>query len=338
MDFLEDNVNVEFEITEDIVPLPTIQKRINIMQQEESIELKTESDPNETAANVEMEESSTKVSFSCVKCEYIGDCFEDLRQHINRKHSMKNVEKGADGKYKCEDCDNVYFKRLSLLKHSKQHTGLVYNCSQCSYTSWSKNYLKKHMNKEHSEGPTKCSQCGYVGYSIEDLSLHKTRKHVLRNIKKDTDGLYRCKHCDYETPKKNPLHQHLKIHEGIIHKCSKCEYTCFTDLHLSSHMKRVHGEAHLCDECSCSFRDRYELKRHKSSKHTQHTTQQKSDGEIYKCDQCTYSSPWPAYLRKHIRRIHLKNYRKHFCDQCPSSFKEQRYLRKHIERMHVKIL
>ena len=73
MDFLEDNVNVEFEITEDIVPLPTIQKRINIMQQEESIELKTESDPNETAANVEMEESSTKVIFSYVKCEYIGD-------------------------------------------------------------------------------------------------------------------------------------------------------------------------------------------------------------------------------------------------------------------------
>jgi len=323
----DDPLHVEQAMTgEDITP-----NVMSHLSREENSGVKTEFDSKILASDEGMGESTASEGFSCDKCKYIGNKLEDLYCHIESKHSLKNIETGC---YKCKDCENVYRSRKSLITHMKRvHTGIEHKCSQCQYKTCAKSCLRSHMIKKHADGPTKCPQCKFVGYSIEELNHHVKIKHVLRNVAKDEDGLYRCKSCEYVTANPKNLFKHLQQHEGTVHNCTQCEYTSVSKANFQIHMIKVHiAKEYICDTCASAFKNNYNLKKHKERVHSKSDN---PEGEISYCDQCTYSTPLAEYLRNHKRRKHGD--KKYFCDQCPYSIKDQHELKKHVIRMHSKV-
>lgn len=85
-------------------------------------------------------------------------------------------------------CDNIFLGKLfwyqvhfdmHVRTHTREH---LYYCSQCHYSSITKNCLKRHVIQKHSNILLKCP----------------------------TDG------CDYSTPDKYKLQAHLKVHTELV--------------------------------------------------------------------------------------------------------------------------
>lgn len=68
---------------------------------------------------------------------------------------------------------------MHVRTHTREH---LYHCSQCHYSSITKNCLKRHVIQKHSNILLKCP----------------------------TDG------CDYNTPDKYKLQAHLKVHTELV--------------------------------------------------------------------------------------------------------------------------
>ena len=279
MDLLDDRVNVEITMSEDSSPI--IQK--------ENLELKTEIETNETTELESIEHNHLKVSFTCLKCKYIGESFEGLNKHMKSKHVLGSNKK----------------KR----KPSK---------------------IKPAKDDKKNEGTNKCSQCKYIGSNNHDLVRHIKRKHILRmNVEKDEDDHYRCKHCDYKTPRLMNLHHHLQIHEGILHNCSQCEYKSYSEYNLRKHIKRSHGvreKTFVCEKCSYSSGDVNMLTKHNKSVHDIIAKEIR-----YMCDKCSYKTHSTNNFNNHMQ-IHANTI--HFCDQCIYSTPSAYNLKKHMKRMH----
>lgn len=85
-------------------------------------------------------------------------------------------------------CENIFLGKLfwyqvhfdmHVRTHTREH---LYYCSQCHYSSITKNCLKRHVIQKHSNILLKCP----------------------------TDG------CDYSTPDKYKLQAHLKVHTELV--------------------------------------------------------------------------------------------------------------------------
>ena len=273
MDFLDDDVNVQITMTECVSSIQT-----RVVPKEENIEIKTEVETNETAVNLGLVESAAKVSFSCVKCKFIGDCLKDLKKHVKSKHSVRNVEKGEDGMYKCEDCGNRYKNRPSLLVHIEKHAGNEHKCSLCHYKNVSKDNLRKHVERKHRE------------------KTEKENEEVLRT----------CTQCEYKSLSENNFRLHIKrVHSGSSFKCDTCDSSYRNNYDLKKHIERVHDkdknheeEISYCDQCTYSSPWREYLSKHKRRAHGEST---------FYCDQCPYSNKINHELKLHMKRMHNKD-------------------------------
>ena len=56
----------------------------------------------------------------------------------------------------------------------------------------------------------------------------------------------------------------------------------------------------------------------------------------YKCNECPYTAPIPALIKKHARSVHEK-IKDHKCDECGKSFVAKLKLQLHIKAIHDKI-
>lgn len=68
---------------------------------------------------------------------------------------------------------------MHVRTHTREH---LYYCSQCNYSSITKNCLKRHIIQKHSNILLKCPS----------------------------------EHCDYSTPDKYKLQAHLKVHTELV--------------------------------------------------------------------------------------------------------------------------
>ncbi|MGH0145507.1 UNVERIFIED_CONTAM: hypothetical protein FKN15_040453 [Acipenser sinensis] len=87
------------------------------------------------------------------------------------------------GDLECEYCGKLFWYQVHYDMHTRTHTHEhLYYCSQCSYSSITKNCLKRHVIQKHSNILLKCP----------------------------TEG------CEYTTPDKYKLQAHLKIHTELV--------------------------------------------------------------------------------------------------------------------------
>ncbi|XP_057195557.1 zinc finger protein ZFAT-like isoform X2 [Triplophysa rosa] len=220
------------------------------------------------------------------------------------------------GDLECEYCGKLFWYQVHYNMHVRTHTREhLHYCSQCSYSSITKNCLKRHVIQRHSDILLKCPSEG----------------------------------CQYCTPDKYKLQAHLKTHSDIVKKsftCPVCQESVSEDkvrthiknnhpdvsmnymsetLGIRVHVKGVIGKrASKCPYCDCFFtRNGSDLQQHIWA----------HEGlKPYKCSLCDYASRSKSNLKAHMNRHSTE--KTHLCDLCGKKFKSKCTLKSH-KLMHT---
>uniref|UniRef100_A0A8C5U4T2 Zinc finger protein ZFAT n=1 Tax=Malurus cyaneus samueli TaxID=2593467 RepID=A0A8C5U4T2_9PASS len=216
------------------------------------------------------------------------------------------------GDLECEYCGKLFWYQVHYDMHVRTHTREhLYYCSQCNYSSITKNCLKRHVIQKHSNILLKCPT----------------------------------EHCDYSTPDKYKLQAHLKVHTDMDKKsysCPVCEKSFSEDRLIKSHIKTNHPEVSMttiseilgrrvqlkgligkravkCPHCDFYFmKNGSDLQRHIWA----------HEGvKPFKCSLCEYATRSKSNLKAHMNRHSTE--KTHLCDMCGKKFKSKGTLKSH---------
>ncbi|NXO26165.1 ZFAT protein, partial [Cisticola juncidis] len=216
------------------------------------------------------------------------------------------------GDLECEYCGKLFWYQVHYDMHVRTHTREhLYYCSQCNYSSITKNCLKRHVIQKHSNILLKCPT----------------------------------EHCDYSTPDKYKLQAHLKVHTDLDKKsysCPVCEKSFSEDRLIKSHIKTNHPEVSMttiseilgrrvqlkgligkravkCPHCDFYFmKNGSDLQRHIWA----------HEGvKPFKCSLCEYATRSKSNLKAHMNRHSTE--KTHLCDMCGKKFKSKGTLKSH---------
>ncbi|XP_055768314.1 zinc finger protein ZFAT-like isoform X2 [Salvelinus fontinalis] len=220
------------------------------------------------------------------------------------------------GDLECEYCGKLFWYQVHYNMHVRTHTKEhLHYCTQCRYSSITKNCLKRHLIQRHSNILLQCPM----------------------------------EHCQYCTPDKYKLQAHLKTHfdnEKKSFACPVCEET-FTEDKLKHHIKNFHPDtpmntisetlgvrvqmkgligkrASKCPYCDSYFmRNGADLQQHIWAH---------QGVKPFKCSLCDYASRSKSNLKAHMSRHTTE--KTHLCDMCGKKFKSKVTLKSH-KLMHT---
>lgn len=113
-----------------------------------------------------------------VKCKICSKVFcskDSLKVHKHTVHT--NIEG-----YLCTICGEKFNRRITLVLHSKNHTGeKPHECELCNKTFVQLSQLKKHMERHIRGERVDCNICGKDYCSIATLSVHM-KKHIGKTV------------------------------------------------------------------------------------------------------------------------------------------------------------
>lgn len=205
-----------------------------------------------------------------------------------------------------------------------------FQCTLCTRTFSSMNYLKRHMLSHTNEKPHKCDYCEKRFASRSQLVQHQ-RIHT-------NERPYKCKECDMAFRQSGHLIQHSRAHnsrrlpigvgyertsDSKLHVCTVCDKSFSTNRWLKAHTRILHtGETpykckHCCEEFPSHQKYYYHLKsRHEERKH--------------ECPDCgmRFSISWN--LNSH-RLLH-SNSKHYVCSECDGRFVYAKDLKIHLLR------
>ncbi|KAE8599709.1 hypothetical protein XENTR_v10017297 [Xenopus tropicalis] len=216
------------------------------------------------------------------------------------------------GELECEYCGKLFWYQVHYDMHVRTHTREhLYYCSQCSYSSITKNCLKRHVIQKHSSLLLKCPSEG----------------------------------CNYSSPDKYKLQTHIKIHTDLEKKtysCPSCEKSFSDDRLIKSHIKTNHPEvpSSLISEVlgrkvqmkgligkravKCPFCDSYFMK---NGSDLQRHIWAHEGLKPFKCSMCDYATRSKSNLKAHMNRHSTE--KTHLCDMCGKKFKSKGTLKSH---------
>lgn len=216
------------------------------------------------------------------------------------------------GELECEYCGKLFWYQVHYDMHIRTHTREhLYFCSQCSYSSITKNCLKRHVIQKHSNMSLKCPAQG----------------------------------CNYSSPDKYKLQAHLKIHTDLDKKtysCPACEKSFSDDRLIKSHIKANHPDvsASLISEAlgrkvqikgligkraaKCPYCDSYFMK---NGSDLQRHIWAHEGLKPFKCTVCDYATRSKSNLKAHMNRHSTE--KTHLCDMCGKKFKSKGTLKSH---------
>ncbi|XP_010210352.1 PREDICTED: zinc finger protein ZFAT [Tinamus guttatus] len=216
------------------------------------------------------------------------------------------------GDLECEYCGKLFWYQVHYDMHVRTHTREhLYYCSQCSYSSITKNCLKRHVIQKHSSILLKCPT----------------------------------EHCDYSTPDKYKLQAHLKVHTELDKKsysCPVCEKSFSEDRLIKSHIKTNHPEVSMSTiseilgrrvqlkgligkrAVKCPYCDLYFMK---NGSDLQRHIWAHEGVKPFKCSLCEYATRSKSNLKAHMNRHSTE--KTHLCDMCGKKFKSKGTLKSH---------
>ena len=92
--------------------------------------------------------------YECTVCKA---CFP-FRSQLD--HHM--VSHSESHEFKCQEpfCDWDFTHKSDLVKHEHMHSGVVYQCSHCTYSNTDERNYNQHLRKHTKETPFMCKMCG----------------------------------------------------------------------------------------------------------------------------------------------------------------------------------
>ena len=166
------------------------------------------------------------VKYFCIECEYSSSKWDNLSFH--RKKFHENIF------FSCNLCKFKTMKKHMLREHQQsEHVGIRFPCRQCDYIGKHKQNLMHHMKNYHENITIKCKTCGFEADGPNGLKRHKRKEHWVKIV---------CDQCEYQTPDKSALREHIEIkHAGIRYKCKFCNLEVVNLKSLKKHQKLKHA-------------------------------------------------------------------------------------------------
>ncbi|KAL4222036.1 hypothetical protein ACF0H5_018079 [Mactra antiquata] len=140
---------------------------------------------------------SGKKEYTCTECGVSFATKNTLTQH-KAVHSDTRP-------YLCDTCGFSTKFQSHLIAHRRLHTGNVFNCQfpNCGYFTPKRSQLKAHMRAHLGIRAYICNTCG---------KAFVEKSHLIRHEALHSDVRLQCDQCDYNTPRKDKLKDHIKKH------------------------------------------------------------------------------------------------------------------------------
>ena len=192
-----------------------------------------------------LEEKDEQVSALVKKFDYLENKFNDEQAVKNKEFvkKMKNLE--------------------NMIKKNTKSTVEQLNCSECEFTTTSKQGLKTHIKRKHTKlnsekYPKKCDLCEMELDDHKEMNLH-LKTHSYRELK------FKCEDCSFWGP--NSLT--MEVHTGKCHseklECGLCDYKAKSMECLETHISTC--EIYECDNCYLRVTKISDIKAHMDEIH-----------------------------------------------------------------------
>ncbi|XP_076673557.1 zinc finger Y-chromosomal protein 1-like [Andrena cerasifolii] len=247
-------------------------------------------------------------TYTCDICQTVFEQKSKILRHITSKHSFHRP-------FKCATCDKTFKYKCDLRTHRLVHQdvdlSLLHCCDKCDYRTKTKNNLKSHYIRRHTNDyKFACEHCGKRFKMEWDLKFH---------IGTHGSSQHMCDICGKFYTSNYSLYKHRKVAHLNEYKfqCSVCNKRLLTQENLDNHMQQ-HSRTYECKECGKVFAS----KRYLATHITTHT-----GVKPYMCHICKKN-----FRTSHMRNTHLLTHsaeRPHMCDLCGHSFKRRYYMIEH---------
>lgn len=200
-------------------------------------------------------------------------------------------------------------------------------CSYCPYETRDKDSFKSHIAKHDPNAERHvCAFCSKTFRSKRGFVRHQST-HI------DPNCLLKCPSCDFHSPQKSSLVQHLAAVHKVDpqgnpitgkYKCSECDYFCLFECQLKLHVLRKHEKERpfKCSECDYGAVLKTDLDKHISIRHR--------NERPYMCEICGFRSQSQGGHNRH-RRSHTGE-KPFTCDICGKMYADSRKFKIHLRR------
>ncbi|XP_043543801.1 zinc finger protein ZFAT-like isoform X1 [Chiloscyllium plagiosum] len=216
------------------------------------------------------------------------------------------------GDLECGYCGKLYWYQVHYDMHIRTHTREhLYYCSQCSYSSITKNCLKRHVVQKHSNIQLRCSSegCGYTTADKYKLQAHQKNHGELER------KTYTCPVCEKSFSDDRLIKSHITSYHPEVPMSTISEI-----LGKRVQLKGLIGKrAVKCPYCDCYFR--------KNGTDLQRHIWAHEGVKPFKCSVCEYATRSKSNLRAHMNRHSTE--KTHLCDLCGKKFKSKGSLKSH---------
>ena len=259
---------------------------------------------------------------------------DECDKMVSRAHlpvHKKTVHMGI--KKQCPYCGKMRSEK-GIYGHIRWHIarmkGDVLLCEQCDYKTNLASNLTAHIKTKHlliEENTFTCDTCGKGYTSKKNLEVHKKCVHSEK---------VQCPHC-FKMYSRYTLEEHIKlIHNDGKKMCAFCSFETTDKDTLREHVNRQHpyeagvqpkskpSRLYVCEfNCGFTTDKKYAIHVHRKKEHT---------GIPIKCDQCDYSSVFPAKVKYHKEVRHLGI--KYPCKYCDYQTTTKTAVRNHMLKHH----
>ena len=224
----------------------------------------SKSRPKRKQSKSQIQKSKKKSNVKCDYCCEILNGGNQIKIHYKEVHPDKPIILEGIDKFHCDYCNNFFFTKINLERHSYVKHGKETGkkiCQKCFGPFSTQHNCQK---ERYIRSTYICDNCGMTFASKDNL-----KSHVLSVHEKRLD--FACKHCGKRFPTLKVLEGHVKQTHTQNVKCEICDKKISNPIELRRHKVFVHKEtegAWLCEMCPKSaFFSKSTFEKHMKTKH-----------------------------------------------------------------------
>uniref|UniRef100_A0A1Q3F1B2 Putative c2h2-type zn-finger protein n=1 Tax=Culex tarsalis TaxID=7177 RepID=A0A1Q3F1B2_CULTA len=314
-----------------------------------------------------------KISSKCEICRKVLSTKKQLRLHVERMHSDRQIRKRVgwnlkyhpdeNGLFHCQECDKSFTSRAHFSGHVIKHKVLKerrFYCKPCDKVFSTKDTLKIH--EAHGLHKKKIAEkCKDVS-TTEQTDPVKVKQEPNAEQHVAVDGQlpepsaesWQCEKCDRSFKKKNSLKIHMHRHktpedevvedENGLCTCPDCGKV-FSDKNYYHSHKRRHKAKKLawykCKYCDKNFGSRPDLERHEpvhvDGRGPRVTKYIRGENGLFNCEECEKSFQGRNQFCNHVLMHKYVRERRFLCEPCDKAYGTKYALTRHEKEIHGKV-